>query len=66
MYTEAQRSHLGFLQRRHAAAEHGATVARDLQKDLSVVSTAGALLVGLQDGRQRGPVDDQTEVQAVH
>lgn len=60
-----QVSHLRFLQRRHATAEHGTTVATDLQKYVLVVAGPGSLLVGLQDCGQSGPVDDQTKIQAV-
>lgn len=67
MWSEVQPSHLCFLQRCHATAQHGATVATDLQKDFSVVATGtGSDLVGLQYCRQSGPVDDQTEVEAVY
>lgn len=52
--------HLGFLQRRHATAEHGAAVAADVQEDLLVV-----LLGGPHDRGERGPVDDQSVVRAV-
>lgn len=62
---ERRRSHLSFLQRRHAAAQHGATVAADLQEDVFVVSGSRPLQAGLQYRRQRGAVDDEAEIQAV-
>lgn len=58
-------SHLSFLQRRHATAENSATVAADLEEDLSVVPVDGSLLLRFQNRRQRGAVNDQTKVKAV-
>lgn len=62
---QRRRSHLSFLQRRHAAAQHGATVAADLQEDVFVVPGPGPLLAWLQYRGQRGAVDDEAEIQAV-
>lgn len=62
---EVRPSHLSLLQRRHATAQHGAAVAADLQKNVFVVAGTSPLLVGLQHCRQSGPVDNQTEIQAV-